>query len=109
MSDADLKSFVETVANDPELQSAWNDVSSDASRLVALAAQQGYEITDDELKQGLVAIRSAGGELDDSELEHVAGGLSLGAASQVGKKVQFFEAWPCKWNVPDMSKSRRKF
>jgi predicted ribosomally synthesized peptide with nif11-like leader len=109
VSHEEFASFVELVAEDPELQAAWNEVSSDASRLVALAAQRGFDITEEELKSGLKAVREADGVLDDSELEQVAGGLALGMVSRRFKKAQFYEGWPCKWNVPDLKSVRQKF
>jgi predicted ribosomally synthesized peptide with nif11-like leader len=102
MSRNDVASFVESVANDPDLQSEWNEISSDAPRLVALAARQGFEVTEDELKEFLVEARSGDSELDDGELESVAGGLSMGFAALKFNKAQFYEGWPCKWNVPNL-------
>jgi predicted ribosomally synthesized peptide with nif11-like leader len=104
MSRNDVASFVESVAGDPELQAEWNEIASDAPRLVDLAARRGFTITEDELKEFLAAARSSDSELDDRELESVAGGMSMGFASRsrVFKKAQFYEGWPCKWHSPTL-------
>jgi predicted ribosomally synthesized peptide with nif11-like leader len=107
MSRKDVALFVESVANNPDLQSEWNEISSDAPSLVALAARQGFEVTEDELKEFLAAARSGDSELDDGELESVAGGLSMGFAALRFNKAQFHGGWPCKWTVPSSKNGGR--
>ena len=69
MSKADLDNFFEKVAGSDELQNRIGD-EIDAESLMKLAAEHGFEITRDELREAADPPE----ELDESQLESVAGG-----------------------------------
>ncbi len=71
------------------MQSEWSATES-AADLVGAGRERGYEFTVQELTQALDAMNAVEhGELDESQLEMVAGGAH-----------NFYEGWPAKWYVP---------
>ncbi len=111
MSSEGFQQFVNAVSQKPELQVSWNERYDSAPALVALAQENGYSLDEQELIEGLKALReadtSATGELDEDQLDSVSGGtLSVNTLNL--QNVQFFEAWPCKWMAKDLGDAAHK-
>lgn len=100
MSIQSVQQFMDKVATDEKLQQELSTIvtgnESDRAAAVQLASKYGYQFTSDELwqeiqkRQNELAQAQQAGELDDAELEAVAGGrgtnsrmswLSVGAAT----------------------------
>lgn len=83
MSQAQIEKFITALAGDPErlLQATQGatDLSQSACKLVQYAASRGYDFTEDEAQAWLSAQKRqpAGGELHDSQLDGVAGGIII--------------------------------
>lgn len=83
MSTQAAKQFLELVAEDPALQSRLS-MPGDPDALVAAGGERGLSFTSDELRSAIEAEMGEGdGELDESQLAHVAGGVSFRVA--IGK------------------------
>lgn len=81
MSRAQLDKFIDLVSNDP---AAWQEASKDEEdaqkfvrNVVQYAKGRGYDFTEDEAKAWMIesSQQSADGELKDSQLDAVAGGI----------------------------------
>jgi predicted ribosomally synthesized peptide with nif11-like leader len=78
MDNRDIDTFLDRVTDSDDyrerISEALEGVEDRAAATVELAKKAGYEFTAEELEQALTR-RYGGRELDDSELEAVAGGL----------------------------------
>lgn len=72
MSQADVERFTDDLKKDPNLLDEVKQHSGTLARVVAFAASKGYHFTLDEAKEYLSS--KAGRELDDAQLDAVAGG-----------------------------------
>jgi hypothetical protein len=91
MSQADATSFVERALNDDSLRRDVMDelrhlAEGTPRRLIELGASHGLSFTETELTEAMAAPQSgAVGELGDSELDAVAGGIQIAT--------QAYQAW----------------
>lgn len=85
-----VNQFLDKVAEDPKLQEELTKIletqgSNDRVAATQLGVKQGYQFTPDELwqevqrRQSEFTARQAAGQLNDEELEAVAGGGGLGS------------------------------
>jgi len=72
MSKENVIKFEEMILNTPALQEEVQALGDSLEAIVALGRQNNYDFSLDELKASLVE-RQAGVQLDDAELEQVAG------------------------------------
>ncbi len=73
MSLDDAQEFLRQLANDPEL--AKKDAAAHRRKLVELAREKGFEITEEELAEASRAVQDAPfGTIDDETLDAVVGG-----------------------------------
>ncbi len=82
-----VKSFLEEAAKDEALAERLAGAET-AEELLALAAEKGYALKEEDLASALAAPKS--GELDDSELDDVTGGVGLPNLSigNIGKSIR---------------------
>jgi len=69
MSAESIKGFIAKAQDDSELQSALQAAGGNKAAVCALAADNGFSITPEDLDA-----YSGGGELDEAALDNVAGG-----------------------------------
>ena len=69
-----VKSFLEEAARDPALAERLAGAET-AEELLALAAEKGYTLKEEDLVSALAAPKT--GELDDTDLDDVTGGIGL--------------------------------
>lgn len=77
MSKAQLERFISVVSNDPtvleQASKGEEDLQKCARNVVQYAKAQGYDFTEDEAREWLA---ERAGELEDSQLDTVAGGAA---------------------------------
>lgn len=94
MSKQELTDYIRSTAASQEMQAEWSATES-ATDLVEVGRERGYKFTVQELTQAMDAMHAVEqGELDESELDMVAGGIGIQT---------FYEGWPAKWYVPPKS------
>lgn len=72
MGQADVERFTDDLKKDPRMLDEVKPLSGDLAGVVAFAASKGYHFTVDDAKAYLNG--RAGGELNDAQLDAVAGG-----------------------------------
>lgn len=76
MSMEAMQAFYKKVKNEDALrQEAEKAVVQGAAAVVALAAREGFEFSEEEVAVELATLAAAESELSDSELDLVAGGI----------------------------------
>ena len=90
--------FFSRVENDAELAGRVamvpaSDKGTWASEVVAIARSAGFDFEPDEIDAAVAEQQQIERELGEDDLERVAGG---------SRSYNFYEAWPCKWYVPDL-------
>ena len=79
MSVEQVKEFYEQVSEDEDLQSEFEGLESEEAvveKTVALGSEHGFEFNAEDVKNALKQARAEAEELDDADLEDVAGGSS---------------------------------
>ncbi|WP_378943099.1 Nif11-like leader peptide family RiPP precursor [Mesorhizobium sp. ANAO-SY3R2] len=88
MSIEALEQFYDKVRADTALEAeAGAALNEGAAAIVALGAREGFEFSEDELSIALSRHATAAGELSDSDLDLVAGGVIIPAGiNKAGQK-----------------------
>ena len=78
-----IKKLLEKISQDEALQEKAKQMDS-KEKLIAFARELGFELTEDDFKEETEQVKS--GEIDDDELEAVAGGARCMCAAAGGGK-----------------------
>lgn len=94
-----VKVFLDEVSQDKAIMEKLNSAKTSAE-VIALAAEKGYTLTEDDLKP-----ETTSGKLDDEELEAVSGGTGCGCAGYgLGKTDRGTKACQCVYLGEGMKK-----
>jgi hypothetical protein len=107
MSKAQLERFAESVSDPAAFDEATGgagDLQQCARNVVQYATARGYELTEDEARTWLAerTQQVAGGELEESQLDAVAGGIVIigSRAARAGGNAALSSAIKAGWGQP---------